>query len=98
MSNSSDQNNLSYSGQPLSMNYYHPPSSHSNSSQDVSVHGMNRNKKLEYKNHQSLKQTYSEQSLISLDSSSYELDFEKIKRAEDLRTTLMIKNIPNKYS
>lgn len=25
------------------------------------------------------------------------MDLEKVKRAEDLRTTVMIKNIPNKY-
>jgi hypothetical protein len=28
----------------------------------------------------------------------YDLDLEKIKSAEDLRTTIMVKNIPNKYN
>lgn len=28
----------------------------------------------------------------------YNLDLEKIKRGEDLRTTVMIRNIPNKYN
>ena len=28
----------------------------------------------------------------------FDLDIEKIKNAEDLRTTLMVKNIPNKYN
>jgi hypothetical protein len=28
----------------------------------------------------------------------YQLDLEKIRKGEDTRTTLMIKNIPNKYA
>ena len=30
------------------------------------------------------------------DKKQYELDIDRIKRGEDIRTTLMIKNIPNK--
>lgn len=33
-----------------------------------------------------------------MDSVPYDLDIDKIKNAEDLRSTLMIKNIPNKYN
>jgi hypothetical protein len=36
--------------------------------------------------------------LLSHDSTIYELDIEKIKRGEDFRTSVMIKNIPNKYT
>ncbi|ESW11316.1 hypothetical protein PHAVU_008G019500 [Phaseolus vulgaris] len=32
------------------------------------------------------------------DKKQYELDIDRIKRGEDIRTTLMIKNIPNKYT
>ena len=32
------------------------------------------------------------------DGSNMELDIERIKRAEEFRTTIMIKNIPNKYN
>ena len=32
------------------------------------------------------------------DGSNWDLDIEKIKRAEDFRTTIMIRNIPNKYN
>lgn len=37
----------------------------------------------------------SDSSFISHDSSFFNLDIEKIKNAEDLRTTIMLKNIPN---
>lgn len=50
-----------------------------------------------YQSHKSLKyQTYSETSLLS--DQSMLLDLEKIKRNEDIRTAVMIKNIPNKYN
>ena len=32
------------------------------------------------------------------DTNSFIVDLEKILRADDLRTTLMIKNVPNKYN
>jgi hypothetical protein len=32
------------------------------------------------------------------DGSNWDLDIEKIKRAEDFRTAIMIRNIPNKYN
>ena len=42
---------------------------------------------------------YSEPSNISSqDSAFYEVDIEKIKNADDLKTTVMVKNIPNKYN
>lgn len=41
---------------------------------------------------------YSESSITSLDQQMYELDIEKIKRGEDLRTTVMVRHIPNKYN
>lgn len=51
-----------------------------------------------YQSHKSLKyQTYSDISQLS-DQIMYELDPEKIKRSEDLRTTVMIRHIPNKYN
>jgi len=44
-------------------------------------------------------QTYSEHSQTSsVDQQYYQIDLEKIKRGEDTRTTIMIKNIPNKYT
>ena len=45
-----------------------------------------------------MKHTYSEPSLLSHDSAIYELDVEKIKKGDDWRTSVMIKNIPNKYT
>jgi hypothetical protein len=51
----------------------------------------------ERKNHQTLKKTYLDKSDLS-DGSNMDLDIERIKRAEDTRTTVMVKNIPNKYS
>ncbi|CAL9093851.1 unnamed protein product [Musa acuminata var. zebrina] len=35
---------------------------------------------------------------IQLDNKQYQLDLEKIIKGEDTRTTIMIKNIPNKYT
>jgi dsDNA-specific endonuclease/ATPase MutS2 len=52
----------------------------------------------EYQAHQKLKKNYSDYSSFNVDSVYYELDLEKIKNAEDLRTCLMVRNIPNKYS
>lgn len=40
----------------------------------------------------------SESSSTSGDRKQYELDIDRIQRGEDNRTTLMIKNIPNKYT
>lgn len=57
-----------------------------------------RQSQRDFKNHKSLRQNYSDPNFLSQDSSFYNLDLNKIKSAEDLRTTLMIKNIPNKYS
>ena len=38
-------------------------------------------------------------SVLQADSKrQYQLDLEKIRRGDDTRTTLMIKNIPNKYA
>jgi hypothetical protein len=66
----------------------------------ISLTGPNKKKRShkEFKSHQTLKHTYSEPSLLSHDSTIYELDIEKIKRGEDMRTSVMIKNIPNKYT
>ena len=66
----------------------------------ISLSGANKKKKSgkEFKNHQTLKHTYSEPSLLSCDSSNYELNLENIKNGEDYRTTLMVRNIPNKYT
>lgn len=48
--------------------------------------------------HKTLKQqAYSELSGASLEH-AFELDLERIKRGEDSRTSVMIKNIPNKYN
>lgn len=44
-----------------------------------------------------MKNAYSDSSFLSQDSSNFELDIEKIKRGDDQRTSIMIKNIPNKY-
>jgi hypothetical protein len=60
---------------------------------------MNRKKNKNHKgkkNHQTLRSAYLDQSELS-DSFVKDLDIEKIKRAEDRRTTIMVKNIPNKY-
>jgi len=35
---------------------------------------------------------------LHTDQSNFELDIERIKNAEDLRTCIMMKNIPNKYN
>lgn len=41
---------------------------------------------------------YNDSCNISQDSQqNFQVDIEKVKKAEDLRTTIMIKNIPNKY-
>lgn len=52
----------------------------------------------EYQNHQKLKKNYSDHSSLNMDSVYYEIDIEKIKNAEDLRTCVMVRNIPNKYT
>jgi hypothetical protein len=46
-----------------------------------------------------LKQAYIDNNwlLTANDSTAYNIDIEKIASGEDTRTTVMVKNIPNKY-
>ena len=47
--------------------------------------------------HERARSRRSEGSINQADKKQYELDIDRIIRGEDKRTTLMLKNIPNKY-
>ncbi|XP_039038530.1 protein MEI2-like 4 [Hibiscus syriacus] len=48
--------------------------------------------------HEHCRSRRNERSMNQADKKQYELDIERIIRGEDKRTTLMLKNIPNKYT
>ena len=56
-----------------------------------------KKKKDKYKSHQTLKWAYLDLSFISADEQIYQIRLECIKDGSDRRTTLMVRNIPNKY-
>lgn len=72
--------------------------SSSNSSFDVSNQSVKKRGGTLQKSHQSIKNNYSESSLLSSDHVNFIVDIERIKRGDDMRTTVMIKHIPNKYN
>jgi len=96
VSTSSDLNSMSFLGKPLSINFNCPALSTSNSSDNFNVvSSRKKNSMREVQSHQKLRKNYSDHS--NMDSSQNEIELECIRNAEDLRTCVMIKNIPNKY-
>lgn len=87
-------------GRPMSMMNVRPTLSASNSSSDFNSlknHGKKRNS-MQQQQHQRMKKSYyTDNSNLSTDDSN-KISLDKIIIGEDLRTTIMVRNVPNKYN